>query len=579
MRMILNLLSNVGVIGDACTAFRDLIDSWAVRFMEEMNYLTEADNAERFSREMGKSETLGEAILVPKPYRDLTTRYILTTEWVEGTRVSDLEIESPEGRARVATIQATLLNSYLTQLLESGFLHADPHPGNFLITQDGRICILDYGLMTEVNEDQRYALVEYVIHLIGEDYDATLQDLIILDFIDPQIGEDPAKAALVVPLLATVLEQLSKGGGAKGITIESVGEEVEQLAKDYPIGIPPYFGLIIRAFGSIEGLGLSMDPEYSIVNECFPYLCRRLLSEDTPRMREMLKAFLYGQDGDVLQLDQVDEIIEGYRKYTSLASQACHGDALTQQQSEPRRRPKLGPFPLPPLSSTAQAAVDPLSDPVARDALKLLFAKEGNYVQDLMVEEMARMVDALGRSFNLEAMNVMHRVADGVVAPLPMVSFKPKPEQPLNPLLLPLQLPYIVLDRMLGRMASALELSYEDQESLRALRRLLQILTSLSGDSTQQLDPAYADTEGLADGINVAGLLPSLSPTKVLRSARNLVPILPLVGPGAGAVGKKFVRRLAGLTLARMADNITPQGSQAHVEGYVPDSALGGNGS
>ena len=98
------------------------------------------------------------------------------------------------------------------------------------------------------------------------------------------------------------MEQLSEGGGAQTITIDTVGEEVEELAKNYPICIPAYFGLIIRCFGTLEGLGLSIDPGYSIVKECFPYLCRRLLTEDTPRMRRMLKSFLYGKDGDFLQV-------------------------------------------------------------------------------------------------------------------------------------------------------------------------------------------------------------------------------------------------------------------------------------
>jgi hypothetical protein len=78
-----------------------------------------------------------------------------------------------------------------------------------------------------VTESQRYALVEYVVHLTSKDYDATLGDLITLEFIDPRLGTDPEKAALVVPLLAKVMEQLSEGGGAKSITIEAVGEEVE----------------------------------------------------------------------------------------------------------------------------------------------------------------------------------------------------------------------------------------------------------------------------------------------------------------------------------------------------------------
>ncbi|CAN0323595.1 unnamed protein product, partial [Hapterophycus canaliculatus] len=107
---------------------------------------------------------------------------------------------------------------------------------------------------------------------------------------------------IVAPLLATVLEQLSNGGGAKSVTVESVGEEVEELGRQYPIRIPAYFGLIIRAFSALEGLGLQLDEQYSIVNECFPYLARRLLTEDSERMHKMLRTFLYGKDGRYLKV-------------------------------------------------------------------------------------------------------------------------------------------------------------------------------------------------------------------------------------------------------------------------------------
>jgi predicted unusual protein kinase regulating ubiquinone biosynthesis (AarF/ABC1/UbiB family) len=110
----------------------------------------------------------------------------------------------------------------------------------------------------QVTESQRYALLEYVSHLTAKDYEATLGDLITLGFIPPEIGADPAKAALVAPLLGTVLEQLSNGGGANSITVDTVGEEIQELGRAYPIVIPSYFGLILRAFSALEGLGLQL---------------------------------------------------------------------------------------------------------------------------------------------------------------------------------------------------------------------------------------------------------------------------------------------------------------------------------
>ena len=106
----------------------------------------------------------------------------------------------------------TLLNSYMVQFLETGFLHADPHPGNFLLMPDGRLCILDYGMMTEISADQRVAFIEYIAHLSARDYDKTLTDLVNLGFVPPELAEDPRNlrfgrlpTALVEAILACAL--------------------------------------------------------------------------------------------------------------------------------------------------------------------------------------------------------------------------------------------------------------------------------------------------------------------------------------------------------------------------------------
>ncbi|CAN0167672.1 unnamed protein product, partial [Phaeothamnion confervicola] len=140
-----------------------------------------------------------------------------------------------------------------------------------------------------------------------------------------------------------------------------------------------------------------------------------------------------------------------------------------------------------------------MGDPVVTDALKLLFAKEGNYVQDLVVEEMARMTDALGREANLEAVRLIRRLGDGMAAPLPQPirMLRPATEAAItqNPLLLPLQVPYLILDRLVGRFEQALELTDEDRQSLRALRRLVQILLSAT---TREGAPQNPLTAGAA---------------------------------------------------------------------------------
>lgn len=100
-----HLRRTVSILTDAARSVKSLIDSWAVRFMEEMDYTMEANNADRFATEMAKHTSLGSAIKVPLVYREMTTRYLLVTEWVDGEKASNLEANSPEGRACLATLQ------------------------------------------------------------------------------------------------------------------------------------------------------------------------------------------------------------------------------------------------------------------------------------------------------------------------------------------------------------------------------------------------------------------------------------------------------------------------------------------
>ena len=302
-----------------------VVDNWAGRFLEELDYEKEIISSEKFKLQMSDSRTtMGDSVVVPMAYREFSSEKLLISEWIDGTKLSKIDVSTEKGKDTVRKLTRVLLNSYLVQLLETGFLHADPHPGNFLVTSEGKLCILDYGLMTTVEEDKRFALLEFVSNLLAKDYDATLDGLVILGFVPDEIVNDPIKRKIVAPLLANVFKQISNGGGAFSINVMEISKSLESLSNEYPLIIPPYFGLILRAFGALEGLGLSVDKEYSIVKECFPYLSRRLLSDDSDRIRLALKTFLYGTKGR-LDIDRVDELAEGYRSFAAIAASAASG--------------------------------------------------------------------------------------------------------------------------------------------------------------------------------------------------------------------------------------------------------------
>merc|ERR1711959_604783 len=99
----------------------------------------------------------------------------------------------------------------------------------------------------------------------------------------------------VVRALSKVFRNLAQGGGAKGINVSDVATEVQYIQEKYGniFQIPPYFAYILRAFSVLEGIGLQNDPKYAIVQECYPYIARRLFSDNTPRVRSALRAIMY----------------------------------------------------------------------------------------------------------------------------------------------------------------------------------------------------------------------------------------------------------------------------------------------
>lgn len=118
-----------------------------------------------------------------------------------------------------------------------------------LRTTDGKLAVLDFGLMTEITEDQKYGMIEAIAHLINRDYSEIGNDFINLDFIPKGTDTDP-----IVPALAKVFDVALAGGGAKSINFQELSADLAEITFEYPFRIPPYFALIIRAISVLEGM-------------------------------------------------------------------------------------------------------------------------------------------------------------------------------------------------------------------------------------------------------------------------------------------------------------------------------------
>ena len=127
--------------------------------------------------------------------------------------------------------------------------------------------------MTKLTDDQKYGMIEAIAHLIHRDYDAIVKDFVKLGFIPEGVNLDP-----ILPVLAKVFDQALEGGGAKNINFQELAADLAQITFDYPFKIPPYFALIIRAIGVLEGIALVGDPEFAIVDEAYPYIAQVSIS-------------------------------------------------------------------------------------------------------------------------------------------------------------------------------------------------------------------------------------------------------------------------------------------------------------
>ncbi|OZH54709.1 hypothetical protein AFK68_09205 [Hydrocoleum sp. CS-953] len=263
-----------------------IMDEFGTRIFEEMNYTQEGRNAEKFKQLYGHLKD----IYVPKIYWQYTGRRVLTMEWITGTKLTNLEAVKAKNIDAKYLIEIGVQCS-LRQLLEHGFFHADPHPGNLLASPDGKLVYLDFGMMSEVKTYQRYGLLEAVVHLVNRDFDALGQDYVKLEFLTPETDLTP-----IIPALAGVFNN-ALGASVAELNFKSITDQLSALMYEYPFRVPAYYALIIRSLVTLEGIAINVDPNFKVLSKAYPYVAKRLLTDPAPELRTSLKDLLF-KDGD-----------------------------------------------------------------------------------------------------------------------------------------------------------------------------------------------------------------------------------------------------------------------------------------
>ncbi|KAJ4744993.1 Protein kinase superfamily protein [Rhynchospora pubera] len=333
-------------VGKLNTDLQAVLDEWASSLFREMDYRAEARNGKKFKELYGGLKD----VLVPEMYIDLTSQRVLIMEWVEGKRLSEVK--------DLYLVEVGVYCS-LSQLLDYGFYHADPHPGNLLRSSDGRLAYLDFGMMGEFKQELRDGFIEACLHLVNRDFDGLAKDFVTLGLLPPTAQKDEVTKAL------TGVFQNAVNKGVRSISFGDLSGNLGVTMYKFKFRIPSYFSLVIRSLAVLEGIAIGFDPNYKVLSSSYPWIARKVLTDSSPKLRSTLQTLLY-KDG-MFQIDRLESLLtESLRARTE--------DTLDRDQA---------------------AESDDSRTKAIKQVLSFTLTEKGAFVREILIQEIAKGIDAL----------------------------------------------------------------------------------------------------------------------------------------------------------------------------------------
>ena len=244
--------------------FPAIISEFERSIRMEIDYKYESSNISHLKNDFRKDRT----VYVPEVYNRYTTSKVLTMEYINGMKVSEV-MENPEGYDP-KLIAKRGLDSYIKQILFNGFFHADPHQGNIIILPNNVICYIDMGSMGVMDEDFRNDLAHLFQFIISKNVNGIINQLNYMDILD--------RGVPVKDLKYDINSMVNRYYGAELDNFSSGVDDLLDLMVKYEVTLPREFVLMARGFSLIEDMGMKLDPEFDVFNEIQP-LARKLISK------------------------------------------------------------------------------------------------------------------------------------------------------------------------------------------------------------------------------------------------------------------------------------------------------------
>lgn len=318
-----------------------IVDEFGRQLYNELNYQQEAKNCEKFQSYYGAIPD----IYVPKIYHNYTRRRVLTMEFIDGKKGP-----WPENGEKMLTIG---LQCSVLQLLGKGYFHADPHRGNLLQTNDGKLAYLDFGMMSEISSVKRFAIIGTVLGLVNKDLEMVMRNLNELEFFATGTNITESIEALNIAILnstdrsavssATSPVSVTNTAGNRDLSTSSTGrststlnftrlnENILQIQQKLPVQIPPYYTQIIRSLTILEGLALYVDKDFKLVRGAYPFIIRQVLTDPSPELNDLFATVLVNKTTNRIRWNK----LESWMKLSLQAEKAMKGNfqALKASQS------------------------------------------------------------------------------------------------------------------------------------------------------------------------------------------------------------------------------------------------------
>jgi predicted unusual protein kinase regulating ubiquinone biosynthesis (AarF/ABC1/UbiB family) len=243
---------------------------------EEMDYRREAASADEFRQNF----RAWPGIYVPRIFHQFSTARVIVMEFITGIKVTQLD-ELREAGHNPRHINELIYRAYFKQLLEDGFFHADPHPGNLRVMADGRLAVFDFGMVGRVSAELQRQMIEAFFHLYNRDVEAIVDDLVGLGFLAPE-----ADVAAFRAIVADVFERkLNLKLGE--VRFKDLTYDLAPVVYEHPITTPARFTYLIRAIMTLEGVSIVMNPEFNFFDVARPYVKEFMFRRDASHLRQM----------------------------------------------------------------------------------------------------------------------------------------------------------------------------------------------------------------------------------------------------------------------------------------------------